>query len=86
MDTGMTDTGAYAAKLQTNNATGRCLICELADEATTPEHETVAYHDEHCIVSFPPWQRPYGYCPLAPRHHLTGVVSDFTEDDYLALQ
>ena len=82
----MIDTEAYATRLQTDNAAGRCFICELVDEATTPEHETVAYRDEHCIVFFPPWQRLYGYCLLAPRRHVTGVVSDFTEDDYLALQ
>jgi histidine triad (HIT) family protein len=58
----------------------------LADEQTTPEHETVAYRDEHCVVFFPPWQRLYGYCLLAPRLHATKVVSDFTEDGYLALQ
>jgi histidine triad (HIT) family protein len=86
MHTGVIDTDAYAAKLLAENAAGRCFICELADEASTPEHETVAYRDEHCIVFFPTWQRLYGYCLLAPRRHLTEVVSDFTEDDYLALQ
>ena len=82
----MIDTEAYATKLQTDNAAGRSFICELADEATTPEHETVAYRDDHCIVSFPPWQCLYGYCLLAPRRHATRVVSDSTEDGYLALQ
>jgi diadenosine tetraphosphate (Ap4A) HIT family hydrolase len=86
MSTRAIDTDAYAAKLLADNAAGRCFICELADEATTPEHEIVAYRDESCIVFFPPWQRLYGYCLLAPRQHVTEVVSGFTEDDYLALQ
>jgi diadenosine tetraphosphate (Ap4A) HIT family hydrolase len=86
MDAGLIDTETYATKLQTDNAAGRSFICELADEATTPEHETVVCRDERCIVFFPPWQRLYGYCLLAPPRHVTGVVSDFTEDDYLALQ
>lgn len=86
MHTGTIDTDTYAAKLLADNAAGRCFICELADEATTPEHETVAYRDEHCLVFFPPWQRLYGYCLLSPTRHVTEVVSSFTEDDYLALQ
>lgn len=86
MGTGTIDIDAYAARLQADNAAGRCFICELADEATTPAHETVAYRDEHCVVFFPTWQRLYGYCLLAPRRHATEVVSDYTEDEYLELQ
>ena len=86
MDRGTIDSDAYSAKLQADNAAGRCFICELTEEATAPEHETVIYRDQHCVVFFPTWQRVYGYCLLAPRHHVTGVVSDFTEEDYLALQ
>ncbi|MFJ2667715.1 HIT family protein [Nocardia fluminea] len=58
----------------------------MSDEQTTRERETVAYRDEHCVVFIPPYPRLYGYCLLAPLHHATNVVSDFTEDDYLALQ
>ena len=86
MDMGTIDGDAYSAKLRADNAAGRCFICELAEEATTPEHETVIYRDEHCVVFFPTWQRVYGYCLLAPRRHVTAVVSDFTEEGYLALQ
>ncbi|HEX4788766.1 MAG TPA: hypothetical protein VH372_09915, partial [Actinospica sp.] len=64
MDTGTIDTDAYAAKLLADNAAGRCFICGLADEATTPEHEIVAYRDEYCVIFFPLWQRLYGYCLL----------------------
>lgn len=80
------DTNAYLDRIRADNAAGRCFICELADEQTTRTRETVAYRDEHCIVFFPPWPRLYAYCLLAPRRHATNVVSDFTEDDYLALQ
>jgi hypothetical protein len=76
------DGDAYTARIQADNAAGRCSICERA----TPEHETVAYRDEHCVVFFPPWPRLYGYCLIAPRRHATQVVSDFSEDGYLALQ
>jgi diadenosine tetraphosphate (Ap4A) HIT family hydrolase len=81
-----TDAAVYAARLQADNAAGRCFICELADERTTPSHETVAYRDGHCVVFFPARPRLYGYCLLAPRRHVTGVVTGFTEDAYLALQ
>ncbi len=80
------DSDAYAKRLQADNAAGRCFVCELADERTTPGHEVVPYRDEHCVVFFPTWQRLYGYCLLAPRRHATKVVSDFTEAQYLALQ
>jgi histidine triad (HIT) family protein len=80
------DTDAYIDRIQADNAAGQCFICDLADERTTRTRETVAYRDEHCIVFFPPWPRLYAYCLLAPRRHATHVVSDFTEDDYLALQ
>jgi diadenosine tetraphosphate (Ap4A) HIT family hydrolase len=80
------DAGQYAARLQADNAAGRCFICELADERTTPEHEIVAYRDEHFVVFFPAWPRLYGYCLIAPPRHATNVISDFTEDCYLALQ
>jgi diadenosine tetraphosphate (Ap4A) HIT family hydrolase len=86
VETGTVDSAAYEARLLADNAAGRCFICELTDEATTPAHEIVAYRDEQCIVFFPGWQRLYGYCLLAPRRHVTGVVSDFDEDEYLALQ
>jgi histidine triad (HIT) family protein len=86
MDTGTIDSAAYEARLLSDNASGRCFICELAEEATTPEHETVVYRDEHCLVFFPTWQRLYGYCLLAPRRHVTEVVTDFAEDEYLELQ
>ncbi|MFB8282811.1 HIT family protein [Nocardia colli] len=79
------DADTYIDRLRADNAAGRCFICELADEQTTPA-QTVAYRDEHCVVFFPRWPRLYAYCLLAPRRHTTNVVSDFTEHDYLALQ
>ncbi|MFI1237928.1 HIT family protein [Nocardia salmonicida] len=84
--TAMVDVDAYIDRVQAENAAGECFICELADEQTTRERETVAYRDEHCVVFLPPYPRLYGYCLLAPRRHATNVVSDFTENDYLALQ
>ena len=86
MHTETIDGDAYAARLQADNAAGRCFICELADERTAPGHEIVAYRDEHCVAFFPPWPRLYGYCLIAPSRHVTEVISDFTEDGYLDLQ
>jgi len=56
VDTGTIDSAAYEARLLADNAAGRCFICELTDEATTPAHEIVAYRDEQCIVFFPEQQ------------------------------
>ncbi|MEV0247360.1 HIT family protein [Nocardia sp. NPDC050712] len=86
VSTATIDADAYIDRVLAENAAGQCFICELAEEQTTRERETVAYRDEHCVVFFPPYPRLYGYCLLAPRRHATQVVSDFTEDDYLALQ
>lgn len=83
---GTIDADAYTDRVQAENAAGECFVCELADEQTTRQRETVAYRDEHCVVFIPPSPRLYGYCLLAPRRHARNVVSDFTEDDYLALQ
>ena len=80
----MIDADAYAAKLLADNAAGRCFICGLADEATTPDHEIVAYRDESCVVFFPPWQRLYGYCLLAhrgvPAERLAGSAVELVGD------
>jgi histidine triad (HIT) family protein len=80
------DTAASAAKLLADDAAGRCFICGLANQATTPAHEIVAYRDEHCVVFFPHRPCLNGYCLLASRRHITGVVSGFTKDDHLTLQ
>lgn len=80
------DADDYMERVQAENAAGQCFICELADEQTARERETVAYRDEQCVVFIPPYPRLYGYCLLAPRRHATNAVSDFTEEDYLALQ
>lgn len=80
------DADVYMAQVQAENAAGECFICELADEQTTRDRETVVYRDEHCVVFIPPYPRMDAYCLLAPRRHATHVVSDFTENDYLALQ
>ena len=77
---------AYAEKLQSDQAAGRCFICDIVAAGTSAEHETVAYRDEECVVFLPAKPRVYGYCLLAPLRHATQVISDFTKDEYLALQ
>ncbi|MGN2638684.1 HIT family protein [Nocardia takedensis] len=84
--TAAVDVDAYIAGVQAENAAGQCFICELAEEQTVREGESVAYRDEHWVVFFPPQPRLYGYCLLASLRDATDAVSDFTEDDYLALQ
>ncbi|MEV5710646.1 HIT family protein [Actinoallomurus sp. NPDC052274] len=79
------DTAQYAARLQADNRTGRCFICDLVEDENN-EPGALIYRDELCVVLFPNAPRLLGYTMLAPREHHTGVVADFTEDDYVALQ
>ncbi|GLY76261.1 HIT family protein [Actinoallomurus iriomotensis] len=79
------DTAQYAARLQADNSAGRCFICDLVDDENS-EPGALIYQDELCVVLFPSTPRLLGYTMVAPREHHTGVVADFTEDDYVALQ
>ena len=50
MHTETIDTAAYTEKIQSDNAIGRCFICELADERTTPEHFAAVDKAEYLAV------------------------------------
>ncbi|GAB3961154.1 hypothetical protein GCM10029978_012560 [Actinoallomurus acanthiterrae] len=79
------DTAQYAARLRADNRAGRCFICDLVDDEGA-EPGALVYRDEVCAVLFPNTPRLFGYTMLAPLAHRTGVVADFSEDDYVALQ
>jgi len=64
---------------------GRCFICELL--AGNPDYaHHVVYEDEQAIAFLQRFQTLYGYVLVAPKEHREGVVEDFSEDEYLALQ
>lgn len=79
------DTAQYAARLQADSSAGRCFICDLVDDERS-EPGALIYQDELCVVLSPSVPRLIGHTMLAPREHRTGVVGDFSEDDYVALQ
>ena len=79
------DTARYAARLRSDSRSGRCFICDLVEDEDS-EPGAMIYRDELCVVLFPSAPRLLGYTLLAPLEHRTGVVEDFTEQDYVALQ
>ncbi len=78
------DQREYAARIQRNNCSSRCFICEVVNG--TNLNEDIVYRDEVCIAFFPRWPRLLGYTLLSPLEHRTAVVGDFREEEYLELQ
>jgi ATP adenylyltransferase len=64
---------------------GRCFICELLGGNPDYAHHVV-YEDERTIAFLQRFQTLLGYVLVAPKEHREGVVRDFSEADYLALQ
>lgn len=79
------DMSQYAARLQEDNAAGRCFICEIVKEEPNSTRPIV-YRDDLCIAFPPLHPRLVGYTLLAPMEHRTGVVSDFSEEEYVEIQ
>ena len=80
---GQVDLAAYARELQARNARGECFICDLVAH---PRQGHVVFEDELAIAFLPRNLTMQGRVLLAPRQHLTEVIDDFSERDYLELQ
>lgn len=80
---GQVDIAAYASELQTRNARGECFVCDLVAD---PRRGHVVFEDELAIAFLPRHLTMPGRVLLAPRQHLTEVVDDFSESEYLELQ
>jgi diadenosine tetraphosphate (Ap4A) HIT family hydrolase len=64
---------------------GPCFICEmLAGNADYRHH--IVYEDETAVAFLNKYPVLYGYTLVAPRQHRGQVTSDFTREEYLALQ
>jgi diadenosine tetraphosphate (Ap4A) HIT family hydrolase len=62
-----------------------CFICEIV--AGNPKHpHHVVYEDDRAIAFLNRFPTLYGYTLVAPRKHLEQVTTDFTLEEYLALQ
>lgn len=79
------DMSEYAARLQEDNAAGLCFICEIV-KGERSSTRPIIYRDDLCIAFPPLYQRLVGYTLLAPIEHRTGVVSDFSEEEYVEIQ
>jgi ATP adenylyltransferase len=64
---------------------GPCFICEMLDGNADYRHHII-YKDETAVVFLNKFPILYGYTLIAPRQHREQVTTDFTRDEYLALQ
>src|ERR671937_677424 len=62
-----------------------CFICALRDGKAGFEHHVVLDAPE-AIAFLNKYPAVYGHLLGAPREHREGVVADFSEQEYLALQ
>ncbi len=75
------DWDAYHQRAQT----GPCFICGIV--ARHPEFSAhIVWEDDKAIVFLNKYPKPYGYTLVAPRDHREQVTSDFSIEEYLALQ
>jgi len=75
------DVEEYTARV---GSEGPCFICRIVD-GTDTRHEII-YRDERLLAFFNRFPTLEGYTLVAPLEHREAVVSDFSEEDYLALQ
>ena len=75
------DIDAYKKRI----ANGLCFICEML--AGNPDYRHhVIYEDKTAVVFLNKYPILYGYTLVAPRQHREQVTTDFTAEEYLALQ
>lgn len=73
------------AAYERRSRTAACFICDLI-AGTHDGGEEVVYRDERAIVFLDRYPTLVGKLLVAPIAHREGVVGDFDEDEYLALQ
>jgi diadenosine tetraphosphate (Ap4A) HIT family hydrolase len=64
---------------------GRCFICELVAGNPGYSHHIV-YENETAVAFLNRYPAFYGHVLVAPREHREEVTSDFSSDEYVALQ
>jgi diadenosine tetraphosphate (Ap4A) HIT family hydrolase len=63
---------------------GECFVCRIV--AGDLDDHPVVYRDDCCIAFLAAFPTLVGYTLLAPIEHRTGVVDDFSEEEYVELQ
>jgi diadenosine tetraphosphate (Ap4A) HIT family hydrolase len=75
------DVGSYEQRVRG----GRCFICAIVRGDAAYEHHVI-YRDECHIAFLSQYPAQRGYSLVAPIDHREHVVTDFTSEEYLALQ
>jgi diadenosine tetraphosphate (Ap4A) HIT family hydrolase len=75
------DFEAYARRVQD----GPCFVCAILAGHQDYEHR-VLYDDEHTIAFLTRYPPLLGYCLVAPKRHVEGLVQDLDVEEYLRLQ
>lgn len=78
------DLTEYEQRTRQDARSGTCFICSIV-AGTTDDHPVI-FRDEFCIAFLAKAPTLLGYSLLAPLEHRTGVIADFTEDQYVDLQ
>jgi diadenosine tetraphosphate (Ap4A) HIT family hydrolase len=78
------DAASYAQRTRDNSRRGSCFICSIAS-GDLDGHQVIR-RDDVCVSFLAKWPTLIGYALLAPLEHRTGVLDDFTEDEYAELQ
>jgi diadenosine tetraphosphate (Ap4A) HIT family hydrolase len=78
------DLSEYEQRTRNDASSGTCFICSIV--AGTRDDHLVIFRDDVCIAFLAKSPTLLGYSLLAPLEHRTGVVADFTEDEYVELQ
>jgi diadenosine tetraphosphate (Ap4A) HIT family hydrolase len=78
------DLDRYVQQVRADAIGGDCFICAIVD-GRRDDHRVVA-RDDASIAFLAKFPTLLGCCLVAPLEHRTGVVADFTEDEYAVLQ
>jgi diadenosine tetraphosphate (Ap4A) HIT family hydrolase len=78
------DVDAYVQRVRADASEGKCFICSIV--AGDRDDHAVVLRNEMCVAFLSRFPTLYGTVLLAPVQHRIDVVTDFTEDEYAALQ
>jgi diadenosine tetraphosphate (Ap4A) HIT family hydrolase len=73
------------AEYRDRSLNGPCFVCSIINRTSDYQHHII-FENEDAIAFLNRAQSLYGYVLVAPKQHREHVVSDFTLDEYLALQ
>ncbi len=78
------DIPGYVHHVRTASEEGTCFICSIV--AGERDDHLVVFRDDVCVGFLAKWPTLLGVTLVAPLEHRTGVIDDFTADEYAELQ